>query len=130
MIILHVDDDPEDREIFTEALKEVNANIQCLTSEDGLEAHVQLTDALLVQNLEYIFIDINMPLMDGIALLALIKGDRRLNKIPVYIYTTSKDVTDLAKIKKLGGNYIEKHADFKSLVEKLRSIFSKKMELK
>jgi CheY-like chemotaxis protein len=121
-VILNVDDDPDDREIFIEAVKEVNASIKCLTAEDGIQAQRLLADRLIVQRLRCIFIDINMPLMNGLSLLALIKTDHVLSKIPVYIYTTSENPHEIEKIESLGGQYIKKHADFDGLVQTLTRI--------
>jgi CheY-like chemotaxis protein len=122
MIILNVDDDSDDRQILLEALKQVDPRIELREAKDGVEALNILADGLLVKDLNCIFIDINMPLMDGIVLLALIKGDQRLSKIPVYIYTTSDNATEIAKVKALGAQYLRKQSDFKALTNLLSSI--------
>jgi CheY-like chemotaxis protein len=122
MIILNVDDDAEDRQILLEALKTIDPVVDFLEAKDGVEAISLLSEGLLHQKLNCMFIDINMPLMDGIVLLALIKGDQRLSKIPVYIYSTSDNEIEIAKVRSLGAAYIRKQSNFRNLTQTLSSI--------
>lgn len=122
MIILHVDDDEEDREIFRRALQEVSPRIECLDAADGLEAFQLLSDAVTLSNLNCMFLDINMPLMDGITLLQRIKKDERLSKIPVYMYSASHNPKELDKIKAFHVEIIAKQSDFKKLARILEPI--------
>jgi CheY-like chemotaxis protein len=124
MIILHVDDDAEDREIFSEAIYEVSSSIQCLTAKDGIEALLLLSGEVTYLNLDYIFLDINMPKMDGIALLAAIKMDKRLSHIPVCILSTTCNEKEIASIKSLGAKYTQKQNDFEKTVSILSSILN------
>jgi CheY-like chemotaxis protein len=57
MIVLYVDDDPEDIEIFIEAIKENNSSVNCLIARNGKQA-MDILDSDLLPN--FIFLDINM----------------------------------------------------------------------
>ena len=127
MIILNVDDDAEDREVFIEAVHEVDPAIECFEAENGQKAFDLLKDGLLVARLEFVFVDINMPVMDGIKLLRLMKADDQLKNIEVYIYTTSQYSDEIKKVEALGARYIRKTNDYKSLVALLRSILVPKL---
>jgi CheY-like chemotaxis protein len=123
MIVLHVDDDHENREIFSKALKEVNPEIKMITVEDGVKAFKLLKDGLLTANLNYIFLDVTIPLMDGVALLALIKGNQRLSKVPVYVYSNTNSQKEIMQIETLGARFIQKKNDYKALCENIRQHF-------
>ncbi|MBT1707934.1 response regulator [Fulvivirgaceae bacterium PWU5] len=85
--ILLADDDKDDREIFSEALASVDANVLYEGVEDGEEAIEALSDAPNRPNI--IFLDINMPVMNGWDVLKKLKGDSTYGDIPVIVYSTS-----------------------------------------
>jgi len=99
--LLIVDDDPDDRELFMEAVREVDESIECFTAKNGLQALEILRD-LNQQLPDLIFLDISMPLLNGRKCLTEIKADKRLQQIPVVVYTTSKDVEEARELKKMG----------------------------
>ncbi|HTU57678.1 MAG TPA: response regulator, partial [Polyangiales bacterium] len=64
-----------------------------------------------------ILLDLNMPGLDGRALLEIIKQDRMLRRIPVVILTTSTDARDIDRCYELGAStYIQKPVDFDGLI--------------
>jgi CheY-like chemotaxis protein len=85
--ILLADDDRDDREIFSDALASVDANVVYEGVEDGGEAIEALSDDANRPNI--IFLDINMPVMNGWDVLRKLKGDSTYDDIPVIIYSTS-----------------------------------------
>lgn len=99
--IFVIDDDEDDRELFIESAKEVNKYINCITASDGEEALRYLGDE---QNLlpDFIFLDLRMPRIGGRKCLEEIRKDKRLAHIPVFIYSTSRDVRDAIALKKGG----------------------------
>ncbi len=99
--ILIADDDEDDKKLFIESAKEVNKNINCITASDGQEALRLLKDE---KNLvpDFIFLDLRMPRISGKQCLEEIRKDKRLQHIPVFIYTTSRDVEDSIELKKNG----------------------------
>jgi CheY-like chemotaxis protein len=120
--ILLVDDDPDDQFIFTDAVDEMAMDIECVTASNGFEALHYLESAVQIPSL--IFLDLNMPVMDGFDCLKLIKRNSRFKKIPVIIFTTSDNPSDKKRVEKLGADFFfTKTPDFKLLKEKLREIF-------
>jgi CheY-like chemotaxis protein len=71
-----------------------------------------------------IFLDLNMPLMNGFEFLLILKGDPRLLAVPVIIFSTSDNPGDLEKARELGTlQFITKTADVELLKKDLRNIF-------
>jgi CheY-like chemotaxis protein len=61
----------------------------------------------------FILLDLNMPVMNGIEFLSIIKKDDRLKQIPIVIHSTSSNKTDFFKCKSLGiAGYYIKHVDY------------------
>lgn len=119
---LLIDDDTDDQEIFVYALKQLDKDIECLVFDDGKQAISSLKQAALLP--DYIFLDLNMPGMDGKQCLKEIKKIDRLEQIPVIIYSTSSNQRDKDETKDLGaGDYIEKQPSLPLLVQKLGHFF-------
>lgn len=99
--IFIVDDDEDDKNLFIDSAKEVNKEINFMTASNGQEAMRILKDE---HNLlpDYIFLDLRMPRINGRQCLAEIKKEERLSHIPVFIYTTSRDVNDSIDLGKRG----------------------------
>ena len=98
---LIVDDDADDRELFIEAVKEVDESIQCVVADNGQKALEILRDPLFSLP-DFIFLDLRMPKVSGKKCLSEIKSDLRLKHIPVVIYTTSKEVEESKELEKMG----------------------------
>lgn len=110
-----IDDDLDDQEIFMLALKDLDKPIDCVTAEDGAMAlQILRDDPAFIP--DYIFLDLNMPRMDGKQCLSEIKKDTRLRGIPVIIYSTSSDPRDIQETKQLGASdYIIKQTSIGAL---------------
>lgn len=91
--IFLIDDDPDDREIFEEILGEEHPSIIFQQAENGAAAFEKLKAADFTKP-DLIFLDLNMPVMDGRAFLQQIKKEAELQDIPVIIYTTSSSEID------------------------------------
>jgi len=119
---LLVDDDEDDREIFIIALRDVGEHIGCVLASDGMDALEKLRTAEVLP--DFIFIDLNMPRMDGKECIAEIKKDERLNDIPVVIYSTSSNATDRADAARLGAlHFFTKPPSIAALSAALSEIF-------
>ena len=118
-----IDDDVDDQEIFFMALQQFDASILCDFANDGATAIEQLkADDVNVPNC--IFIDMNMPRMDGIECLDQIKKMGHLKDVPVCMFSTSADPTLVGKAKALGAvDFIVKPADITALSEMLGQFF-------
>lgn len=88
-----IDDDADDREIFAETLLSDHPAINYLEAENGLDAFNKLRSESFPKP-DLIFLDLNMPIMDGRVFLRQIKEDKFLRNIPVIIYTTSSNEID------------------------------------
>lgn len=122
MVILIVDDDNEDCELFYEAINEIDPSIKCWTARDGRQAINFLMKELVLPP-DFIFLDINMPVMNGRDTLAEIKRNTRLRDIPVIMYSTTSDTKEIQGYYKLGAyDFLIKPNNFNKLVEALTSI--------
>lgn len=120
MEVLYVDNDAEDREIFSEAVRAINPSIACTFAYNGVEAVIRLHGTDLP---DYIFLDITMPIMDGRECLKVIKNNPRLLHIPVIIYSASNDEEDIQEFLKMGAKaYIVKPNTFEKLCKTLSSV--------
>lgn len=118
-----IDDDIDDQEIFALVLKSVNPSIACVVANDGIEAVSKLTKEETF-NPDYIFLDLNMPRMDGKECLQEIKKIDRLKETPVIIYSTSSEQKDIIETRKLGASdYLEKQSSVAELKKRLAHFF-------
>jgi len=124
-ICLLIDDDVDDHEIFIEALQDVKIHYQCVTAINGQEAITLLTKSGLVP--DYIFLDLNMPIMSGKICLAEIKKITALQDIPVIIYTTSSYSNDIEETQRLGAtHFLVKPSSIATLTRILNDLFTQK----
>lgn len=124
--ILLAEDDPGDVRLTLEALKDVQLGDALHVVRDGTEAL-----AFLCQEGQYataptpnlVLLDLNMPKMDGYEVLARIKTDRNLKRIPVIILTTSQAEQDIVRSYDLHANcYIIKPVGLNQFIEAIKAI--------
>lgn len=121
--ILLIDDDADDREIFQLALSEAAPTYTCVTTKSGIEALDRLIDGDLKP--DCIFLDLNMPRMNGTQCLEGIKKESHLSTIPVVIYSTSSERRDRENTLALGASaFITKPSDISELIAALENIFA------
>jgi CheY-like chemotaxis protein len=122
--ILLVEDNPGDERLTREALKEGKVYSNLHWAKDGVEAldFLRRTGKYgAAPRPDIILLDLNLPKKDGREVLAEIKKDEQLKRIPVVILTTSKADIDIAQIYDLGANsFISKPVTFDSLVKVMR----------
>ncbi|GEO08252.1 response regulator [Segetibacter aerophilus] len=125
---LIIDDDPDDQEIFMMCVKNLDNSIDCKTSGDGVEAIALLgSDGEVAP--DYIFIDVNMPRMNGIECLTEIRKIEKLNDTRIFMYSTTAEEKRVNESKKLGAeDFIVKPIRMSELKEKLRHIFQSSVE--
>src|SRR6186713_1099195 len=112
LVFFLADDDEDDRMLFSEALMEINPSIKCIMAKNGEEALFLLSNGLF-ELPDYIFLDLNMPVMNGLKCLAEIKKSAQLKNIPVVVYSTSSKKEYEEESKKLGAmNFFIKPPDF------------------
>jgi CheY-like chemotaxis protein len=124
--VLLVEDNPGDVRLTKEALKEGKLLNQLTVVGDGVEAlsflrkEGKYADAIQP---ELILLDLNLPKKDGREVLAEIKADPNLRRIPVVVLTTSSAEEDILKIYDLHANcYITKPVDLEQFMGVVKSI--------
>jgi CheY-like chemotaxis protein len=121
--IFLVDDDVDDQLFFTDALREIDSGISCSIANNGKEALEYLRELKLLP--EILFLDLNMPFMNGYECLSQLKNEPRLSRIPVVIFTTSNDPKDAEITHQLGAEvFLSKPPEFGQLREKLEKILA------
>jgi DNA-binding NtrC family response regulator len=117
-----IDDDIDDQEIFLMALKAVNTDITCVTADDSIEGLKRLReDTSFIP--DYIFIDVNIPKMNGMQCLPELKKIRHLKDVELIMFTTSSDPRNIDESKVLGASqFMIKPSSLKELIEVLRNI--------
>ena len=125
--ILIVDDDEDDRELFCDALREVDPSIVCIHAQDGQQALLGLRlKEFPIPHI--IFIDLNMPRLNGFQCLKELKKDRSLQNIPVAIYTTSKIKEHKEECERLGAShFITKPTRFTELCSVISEVLVKEI---
>ena len=96
---LLVDDDSDDSDLIFEVLSEIDSSVKYTYAMDGPEALTLLEEKYIPS---IIFLDINMPGMNGWQCLAKLKANDRFKNIPVVMYSTSSYQHEIAKAFELG----------------------------
>lgn len=124
--ILLVEDSPGDVRLTQEALKDNKFRNNLSVVGDGVQALAflkkegQYVDA---PRPDLILLDLNLPKKDGREVLAEIKADEHLRRIPVVVLTTSEAEEDILKAYNLNANcYISKPVDFEQFIKVVKSI--------
>ena len=120
--ILLVEDDQVDTMTVIRALKEIHVTNRLVHLENGEEAVSYLRDPESEKPC-IILLDLNMPIMNGIEFLQVVKRDDHLKRIPVVVLTTSEEQQDKVNSFNLGvAGYMAKPVDYRQFVEVMRSI--------
>lgn len=120
---LLIDDDTDDQEIFLMALEMLKKNIECKTVNSGQEALQMLRAGSFIPS--HIFIDFNMPRMNGIECLENIKDIEALKDSKVYMYSTTAESSFVNKAKALGAvDFFIKPTRVSEIRDILAGIFS------
>jgi CheY-like chemotaxis protein len=102
--LVHIDDDPDDQELFAECIHSIDPSIHCTQLTDSKVALQNIKSSQLPEA-DMIFMDINMPRVNGMELLHALRQSVDYSTIPVAILTSSRSWLDVDKSKKLGATY-------------------------
>ena len=127
--ILLVEDNPQDAELTTRALKKRNFANRLFVVEDGPEA----LDFIFCRGLyaerdiahppKVILLDIKLPKLNGLEVLREIRADERTRLIPVVMVTSSREDPDIKTAYQLGANsYVVKPVEFDAFVEAMSQL--------
>lgn len=116
------DDDLDDQELFIKALKEIDECCNCITAFNGEDALYKLVNEK--EHLpDFIFLDMNMPKVNGKQCLKEIKLNKELRHIPVIIYSTSAEKKEIQETTQLGAAlFMQKPNRFMELRNALNQI--------
>lgn len=126
MVILLVEDNPDDEALTLRALKKNNITNEVVVARDGAEA----LDSLFGTGKygpairpQVILLDLKLPKVDGLEVLRRIRGDHRTKLLPVVILTSSNEERDRLQGYDLGANsYVRKPVDFVQFTEAVRQL--------
>lgn len=119
-----VDDDIDDQEFLIEAVNEVDKSIECKSAYNCEEA-LDLLNNQKIPLPDMIFLDLNMPRLNGKQCLAELKRQSHLRHIPVIIYSTSSEKTDIEETARLGAaHFLTKPNRFDELCNALNYVVS------
>lgn len=119
--IFLIDDDIDEMKLFVEAMKEVIEGFKCTYASSGAQA----LKMLLYLRPEVIFIDYNIPPMNGLELAEELKKNNELKDTPLFLYSTHISLNILQKARDLGiAQCIEKPCTMTGMIQTLKSIFT------
>jgi len=122
-IILHIDDDQDDRYLVRKAINNIDPSIVLREAQDGKKAIDFLNQAKLFGDLPcMIILDLNMPVMDGYDTYKSISNDDVLSSIPIVIFTTSHNQSELSYWKDKNIEIVSKPASFEELTISVKRI--------
>ena len=120
-----VDDDIDDQDLFIEAVSEVDKTIKCMSVSNCEEA-LDLLRNKKINLPDMIFLDLNMPRLNGKQCLAELKKEAHLAHIPVIIYSTSSEKRDIEETSRLGAaHFLTKPNKFEDLCKAISFVVSK-----
>lgn len=119
-----IDDDTDDRELFSEALAAVDNSVVFYYAVDGEDALEKL-DGKRIETPDVIFLDINLPAMSGWQCLDKLKSKEASRNIPVIMYSTSSHTRDRNIAKDLGALcLITKPHDYRQIKNVLSTVIT------
>jgi len=122
--IMIVDDDEDDIDFFTEAVAEILPTCKLVTASNGEEALEKLDEHIDTPP-NWIFMDLNMPRMNGKICLIKLKTNPKLRDIPIIIYTTSSHLKEKEELFKMGASYfLTKSSTFDALKKEISKALS------
>ncbi len=125
-VILLVDDDPDDRDFFCEALRKSGHTNHVLHAENGADAIAKLEKLQKSGNLPcLIILDINMPIMDGRTALHKIREEMNLTETPIAIFTTTKPFDGENLIHRYAIDIIEKPVSISGIITEINRLLVK-----
>jgi len=115
---LVVEDSPTMRQLIVFALSRVKA-LKVVEADDGVDALKKLSQ----QHFDVLITDINMPMMDGLKLVSMVRKDEAHKEIPIIIITTEGAQEDRQRALSLGANaYITKPIQAPQVISKVKEL--------
>lgn len=120
--IFHIEDSETDAELTLEALTEVASQVRVT---HFLNAELALDALLRGVVCDMVFVDLNMPIMNGFKFIEAVRNTEVLRTLPILVLTNSRSNEDMNRAYGLGANgYILKPLDYNQLVDIMTSLYS------
>lgn len=117
-IILHVDDDADDRDLLKEFVESIAPHVKVVFAENGLQAMEHLNASKETPQLPcLIVLDLNMPYLNGVQTFHLIRSDAHFRNIPLVIFSSGEHPSDKSLFSKEGVTYFKKPSELSSMRE-------------
>lgn len=114
LTIFYTDDDIDDQEFFRTVIKMISDDYSVVTYMDGNQLLHALDNP--PPNPYLIFLDINMPGISGLEVLETLRKSDKHSRLPIVMFSTTKDEVIIQKTRELGANYyVPKAESFKKL---------------
>jgi two-component system response regulator len=121
--ILLVEDNPDDAELTRLALERLGQHARVALVSDGAQAIDYLRDGARAAQVRVVILDIKLPKMDGIQVLAKLKTEPRTRSIPVVVLSSSGRESDIAQCYALGANsYVVKPVELEDYLDRISSV--------
>ncbi len=119
--VLLIDDDHDDQVFLRGAINDLFPNLECVSLNNGKDALKFIEENPPPPS--YIFLDLNMPYLNGFEFLKEFKKGKSNMETSIYVYSTSSNPRDREKAKNLGADeYIVKFSDLNALKLKLKHV--------
>lgn len=127
--LLLIEDDPNDVALFRRAAAKAGLMVEITNAEDG-DAAVRLLETRAGQKPDaaagfpwIVLLDLKMPKRSGLEVLEWLRGQPQLRHVPVIIFTSSRERSDITRAYELGANsYLVKPVSFDQLKEMVREV--------
>jgi CheY-like chemotaxis protein len=123
MDIMIVDDDQDDLDLFCEAVADISKTVVCATARNGIEALKALETYPRLP--KCIFLDVNMPLMDGRQTLEAIRKNPTYAAIHVVMYSTTHNVKEIAAYAAMGVDFAIKPDSYGDVINSIQHYLDK-----
>lgn len=122
--ILHIEDNPDDVMLMELAFRKANVSARLHVARDGQEAISSLQNgAFSTAPPTCVLLDLKLPGISGLEVLAWIRGQSRLKRLPVILFTSSNQPADVNRAYDLGANsYLVKPSDLESLTKLVKTV--------
>jgi CheY-like chemotaxis protein len=109
-LIMYIDDDEDDRELLTDAIRKADPDVHVLLEPNGLEAINHLRQLKETEQTLpcLIVLDLNMPFLDGKATFEKLQEDYCLQKVPVMVFSSSEKPQDKQLFNQMGVEFFTK----------------------
>jgi CheY-like chemotaxis protein len=124
MTILYADDDRDDLDLFSNVVKQVNPSYTVILADNGVDA-IKILSQADANKPDIIFLDVNMPLMDGFETLVEIRKDKRYRDTKIILYSYGIIPEMQAAYKAFNVQFVRKHNAFNDIKKSIEQVIGR-----